>query len=109
MQSISNGASFELRRIMQSAGWNAYTGRRTGDVPYPLPLHPTNRGRLNQVDMPKTISKNTAAAEVRHKILRKMDELDKTELDEGRWESLRRYIRGMARRASSKKGGLGRR
>jgi len=52
---------------------------------------------------------NQAAAEVRHKILRKMSELDKMEfLDEGRWDELRKYIKGMAKRASAKPGGLGR-
>jgi uncharacterized protein YegP (UPF0339 family) len=45
MQSISNGASFELKRIMQSAGWNGYTGRRTPEGV--LPDGPTNCGRLN--------------------------------------------------------------
>ena len=55
------------------------------------------------------IGKNKAAAEIRHKILRKMNELDKTKLDEARWENLRVYIKGMAKRASAKHGGLGRR
>ena len=59
--------------------------------------------------MPKKLTANRGAAEVRRLILRKMDELDKTKLDEGRWEALRRYIKKMAVRASAKKGGLGRR
>ena len=57
------------------------------------------------------ISANKAAAEVRHEILRKMNALEKQfpEFDRATlWEKLRRYIKGMARRASAKKGGLGR-
>jgi hypothetical protein len=59
---------------------------------------------------------NKAAAEIRHKILRKMSELErKTTKDslgrfsyEALWEELRIYIYGMADRASKKRGGLGR-
>ena len=59
------------------------------------------------------ISANAAAAEVRHKILRKMRELD-SEYVRGKsstdrcWNLLREYIKGMAKRASAKSGGLGR-
>lgn len=48
---------------------------------------------------------NKAAAEIRHKILRKMRDIQN---DPSRWEKLREYINGMAVRASKKKGGLGR-
>lgn len=56
---------------------------------------------------------NKAAAEVRSKILRKIRKL---ELEPGlscqfyhfKWEKLKDYIKGMAKRASVKKGGLGR-
>lgn len=52
---------------------------------------------------------NKAAAEVRHKIKRKMRVLDATTNDHSwRWAQLRMYIDGMAKRASSKRGGLGR-
>ena len=67
---------------------------------------------------------NKADAEVLHEILRKIKELeDKTCEQEHpsndaykdfcktlfwRWNSLKRYIKGMAKRASAKKGGLGR-
>lgn len=55
------------------------------------------------------ISANKAAAEVRSKILRKMRQL--TGNDEHcvwYWNELRAYIKSMAKRASAKKGGLGR-
>jgi len=51
---------------------------------------------------------NQAAAEVRHKILRKMSELDKLPSSRFVWDELRKYINGMAKRASAKPGGLGR-
>lgn len=53
---------------------------------------------------------NKAAAEIRHKILRKMSELElKYDSDGGvMWEPLREYVKGMAPRASKKRGGLGR-
>jgi hypothetical protein len=54
------------------------------------------------------ITANQAAAEVRHKILRKMSELNKLTIEADRWKLLREYIQGMAKRASAKKGGLGR-
>ena len=52
---------------------------------------------------------NAAAAQVRHEILRKMDALaaDDRYLWDEKWEKLLAYISGMARRASDKKGGLG--
>lgn len=62
----------------------------------------------------KKITANKAAAEIRHKILRKMEELENTS-EKGntktlfwRWDELKSYIKGMATRASAKKGGLGR-
>jgi hypothetical protein len=63
--------------------------------------------------MAKTLNKripaNTAAAEVRHEIIRKMDRLEKSPLNyEECWLKLRSFINGMAKRASKKKGGLGR-
>jgi len=51
---------------------------------------------------------NKAAAETRHEILRKMDELEGEGIYSDQWEKLRKYIKGMAKRASAKKGGLGR-
>lgn len=73
---------------------------------YVLPDHPTNRGRLNQTIM----TANKGAAEVRHKILRKMRQMDNEILsNHERWNELRDYIKGMAKRAGAKKGGLGRR
>lgn len=52
---------------------------------------------------------NKGAAETRHKILRKMSELEDVPNFAERWGKLRVYIKGMAKRASAKKGGLGRR
>ena len=64
---------------------------------------------MNQTNMPKTISKNKAAAEVRHKIKRKMLELEKHgDSFMAMWSRLRAYIDDMADRASKKPGGLGR-
>ena len=61
------------------------------------------------------MSANAAAAEIRHKILRKMRELETTTKDGfgsgitfAKWNTLKEYIKGMAKRASKKKGGLGR-
>lgn len=60
------------------------------------------------------MTKNQAAAEVRHEILRKMKRLEslasgKDGYDyEALWQELRIWIKGMASRASAKKGGLGR-
>ena len=54
------------------------------------------------------MSANAAAAEIRHKILRKISELEKAGLTATGLELLREYIKGMAKRASKKKGGLGR-
>lgn len=53
---------------------------------------------------------NKAAAEVRHKIKRKMRDLENQHMvfAEQRWTVLREYIDGMAKRASAKRGGLGR-
>ena len=108
--------------------WNAYTGRRTPEgyettrpatfAPlrrselnairryenhsmdsYPLPDGATNRGRLNNM------TANKAASEIRHKIIRKMKTLDRKK---DRWFLLYEYIDSMAKRASKKKGGLGR-
>jgi hypothetical protein len=60
------------------------------------------------MNTPPRITANKAAAEIRHKILRKMDELIAQDSSfEIKWEELIRYISGMARRASAKKGGLG--
>jgi len=55
------------------------------------------------------MTSNAAAAQVRHEILRKMDALaaDDRYLWDEKWEKLLKYIAGMARRASDKKGGLG--
>lgn len=55
---------------------------------------------------------NKAAAEIRHKIIRKMEELESVKhvySFTDRWRLLREYIEGMAKRASAKPGGLGRR
>ena len=89
--------------------WIGYTGIRGEDVGvdpegYPLPDGTTNRGRLNQT--PKVMTANKAAAEVRHKIKRKINELDPQGTDI-RMNKLRAYILDMAKRASAKKGGLG--
>jgi len=59
------------------------------------------------------ITANKAAAEVRHKIKRKMQELESRYYPgkdewERRWLDLHSYIDGMAKRASAKPGGLGR-
>jgi hypothetical protein len=55
------------------------------------------------------IPANTAAAEIRHEIIRKMDRLEKTPFDyEECWLKLRSFINSMAKRASKKVGGLGR-
>lgn len=56
---------------------------------------------------------NTAAAQTRAEIIRKMDRLEhgKAYKDKPytmRWLFLRSFINGMAKRASAKKGGLGR-
>lgn len=55
---------------------------------------------------------NAAAAEVRHAILRKMRYLEQATAPyitmTHRWGILSDYIKGMAPRASAKKGGLGR-
>ena len=58
---------------------------------------------------------NKAAAEVTHKVLRKMAALELKTTTKGSrfpyealWEELRIYLKGMAMRASAKKGGLGR-
>lgn len=66
---------------------------------------------------------NRGASETRHEILRKMKELENQTCEEchpttnayeqfchtlfWRWETLQKYIKGMAKRASKKKGGLG--
>lgn len=50
---------------------------------------------------------NKAAAEVRHKIRRKINELDPSHVD-WKMNQLLVYMDGMAKRASVKKGGLGR-
>lgn len=52
---------------------------------------------------------NKAASEVRHEILRKMKELENEPIETfTRWAKLKEYIKGMAKRASKKEGGLGR-
>lgn len=64
--------------------------------------------------MPKRrLTPNRAAAAVRNEILRKMKSLESTMAVNGYpyealWEELRVWIKMMARRASAKKGGLGR-
>jgi len=86
----------------------AYSGRREEYESGPLPVGMTNRGRLNQMKTP--MSANKAAAEIRHKILRRISELDSWDIDKTEFVKLLvKYIRGMASRASKKKGGLGRR
>jgi len=94
--------------------WIGYTGIRGEDVgaepdyAFALPDGSTNRVRLNQ--LPKVMTANKGAAEIRSKILRKMRELegDTMHHNADKWSELRAYIKGMAKRASSKKGGLGR-
>ena len=52
---------------------------------------------------------NKAAADIRHEIILKMDRLEKSAFTyEESWVKLRQFINGMAKRASKKKGGLGR-
>ena len=71
----------------------AYSGRRTDDS---VPI----------------MRANTAAAEIRHKILRKIRELENVSKTYGNCHrslfELKEYIKGMTKRASAKKGGLGR-
>jgi len=59
----------------------------------------------------RRMNANAAAAEVRHEIIRKMDRLEK-DRDikdyETAWIELRAFINKMAKRASAKPGGLGR-
>jgi hypothetical protein len=57
------------------------------------------------------MTKNEAAAEVRHEILRKMRSLEKRPafFPTIFWLELATYVKGMAVRASKKRGGLGRR
>jgi len=83
----------------------AWTGRRD----YPFADGMTNRGRLNQTIMPKKMTANKGASEVRHEIIRKMEELESLAgTYEWRWDKLITYIKGMTKRASAKRGGLGR-
>lgn len=57
----------------------------------------------------KKITANSAAADIRGKILRKMNQLDQdVAYCQEKWDLLRIYIKGMANRASGKSGGLGR-
>jgi len=69
----------------------------------------TNRGRPSK---PRTkLTSNKGASETRHAILRKMDELENDRITDRYidiWQKLRIYIEGLAKRASKKPGGLGR-
>lgn len=58
----------------------------------------------------RKLTPNRAAAETRHAIIREMNRLEKDfTVAETRWTKLREFIKGMAPRASKKKGGLGKR
>lgn len=57
----------------------------------------------------KPMTANKGASETRHEIIRKMNELERGYKSYmTMWTLLRTYVKGMARRASVKKGGLGR-
>jgi len=60
-------------------------------------------------DFMRKLTANRGAAEERRLILRKMNQLEKSGAPWAiRWNELRVYIKGMAVRASRKRGGLGR-
>jgi len=67
----------------------------------------SGRGRRVLPLLPMTANKG--ASETRHAILREMANLEKSkDTWTTRWVKLEAYIKGMAGRASRKKGGLGR-
>lgn len=58
--------------------------------------------------MKTKLTPNRGESETRHAILRKMKQLERPFKGWDSWNELRTYIKGMAKRASKKKGGFGR-